>query len=114
MAAGEVIHAGSWGSGGRTVRVRHSNGYVSYYMHLEHMSVSVGQSVEAGQQIGGAGDSGGDFAVHLHFEIRNQSGTAINPLEFWHRDDRRYPGTNPNPVFVLQNNVFVFNQNYNW
>jgi len=115
MAAGIVAERGWWGGGGgNTVRVRHDNNYSSVYMHLDSFNVNLNARVQAGQQIGGAGNSGGNFGVHLHFEIRNRAGTSINPLEIWHWTDPRYPARNPNPVFILQNNRFVQNPNFTW
>ena len=38
-------------------------------MHLYKYSVSVGQSVTAGQQIGQMGNSGRSFGTHLHIGV---------------------------------------------
>ena len=56
-------------------------------MHLASMSVSVGQTVKAGQQIGMMGGTGGDYAIHLHYEIRpdgvfHSVGNTINPQAY--------------------------------
>ena len=114
MMAGTVISSGWWSGGGETVQVRHSNNYSTVYMHLNRRDVSLNNSVTAGQQIGGAGSTGDSSGVHLHFEIRNRSGTGINPLEIWHWDDSRATNNNPNPVFILRNGVFIFNTNFTW
>ena len=114
MMAGTVISSGWWNGGGDTVQVKHSNDYSSVYMHLNRRDVSLDNSVVAGQQIGGAGNTGKSDGVHLHFEIRNRSDTAINPLEIWHWDDPRASSNNPNPVFVFRNGAFTFNTNFTW
>ena len=43
--------------------------YYSYYQHLSKISVSNGQKVSVGQVIGKAGNTGGNYGVHLHFGI---------------------------------------------
>ena len=115
MGAGTVIFSG-WdaGGGGEVITIRHPNNYTSLYMHLNRRDALVNRQVTAGQQIGGAGTTGSSTGVHLHFEIRNRSGTPINPIEIWHWDDSRSSGTNPNPVFRFQNNAFRFNTSFTW
>ena len=64
-----------------------ADGYWSNYMHLASMSVSVGQTVKAGDQIGMMGNTGGDYAVHLHYELSpngvfHSGGNTINPQAY--------------------------------
>ena len=58
---------------GRCVRVNHGNinGQTIYslYAHMSVISVSNGQSVTGGQQLGVIGNTGYSFGTHLHFEI---------------------------------------------
>lgn len=55
---------------GNAIYIEHdSDDLWSNYMHLESMSVNVGDTVTAGQEIGIMGATGGDYAIHLHFEI---------------------------------------------
>ena len=73
---------------GNCIYIEHtSDGYWSNYMHLASMSVSVGQTVKAGQQIGMMGNSGGDYAVHLHYELSpngvfHSGGNTVNPQAY--------------------------------
>ena len=56
--------------GGHMIFIDHEDGTQSWYMHLSHYNVSVGDSVQAGALIGLSGDSGEVTAPHLHFEYR--------------------------------------------
>ncbi len=49
---GHVIFAGMSGGSGNLVRIAHSNGYETMYMHLSRILVHVGEHVDAGQRIG--------------------------------------------------------------
>jgi murein DD-endopeptidase MepM/ murein hydrolase activator NlpD len=52
------------------IKIRHSNGYFSIYLHLSSSIVEPGQAVSSQQQIGTSGDTGVCNNPHLHFEIR--------------------------------------------
>lgn len=79
-AAGSVIVAKGpgWNGGyGSYVVIQHNNGTQTLYAHLSSVSVSVGQSVGAGAQVGGVGSTGRSTGIHLHFEVRG----ASNPFK---------------------------------
>ena len=80
-ASGTVIGASRSGGYGKLIKVQHGNGVVSYYAHLSEFTVSVGQKVSQGQQIGRIGSTGNSTGPHLHFEIRI-NGTHVNPLNY--------------------------------
>ena len=80
-APGKVIYAGWRGGYGRLVEVQHDNGLVTRYAHLRRIDTKVGDSVDAGETIGGLGSSGRSTGPHLHFEVRI-NGRAINPRPF--------------------------------
>ncbi|AIQ33151.1 peptidoglycan DD-metalloendopeptidase family protein [Paenibacillus sp. LMG 31459] len=79
--AGTVSFAGVQSGYGNVVIVNHNNGYVTYYGHLSRISVSVGQKLGQGSQIGIMGNTGRSTGTHLHFEIR-KNGTAVNPMKY--------------------------------
>ena len=64
---------------GNHIWINHGDGYKSVYMHLDTMTVSVGQYVVAGQQIGTVGSTGGSTAPHLHFGVA-YNGNYLDPL----------------------------------
>jgi len=70
------------GSYGNHVVIQSTTGLTIMYGHLRNnVIVSVGQSVSKGQPIGYMGSSGSSTGTHLHFEIRDASGTRINPCK---------------------------------
>lgn len=84
-ADGAVVYVGSdLHSYGRMVLVRHSDGYVTAYAHLDQASVARGDSVRKGQVIGKVGSTGTVAEPQLHFEIRKGSQTF---------DPQRYLGS---------------------
>jgi murein DD-endopeptidase MepM/ murein hydrolase activator NlpD len=82
VAAGRVVIAGWNGGYGNFVAIDHGNGVVTQYAHLSSISVSVGQTVGAGQQIGNAGSTGFSFGNHLHFEVV-VNGSFRNPMAYF-------------------------------
>jgi murein DD-endopeptidase MepM/ murein hydrolase activator NlpD len=83
MAAGsgQVTFAGRLTEGGAVVvKIRHDDGYVTWYAHLDpSLQVAVGQRVTAGQTIGRIGMTGVTTGPHLHFGLYNSAGTAVDP-----------------------------------
>jgi len=88
---------------GNVLYLRHTNGYLSLYAHLDRFSADIQAFVrknqyereqfevelkpppdmfvvKQGKQIGYLGNTGSSGGPHLHFEIRSPSGKAINPL----------------------------------
>lgn len=85
VTSGEVVSAGYGGSAyGNEVVIRHDDGYYSQYAHLSSVSVSAGQLVTAGQEIGLVGSTGNATGPHLHFEIRTgpEYGSDVDPLAY--------------------------------
>ncbi len=79
---GKVIFAGYWDRYGNTVAIQHHNGLITLYAHLNQISVRKGDEVKMGQKIGEMGNSGGDYGVHLHFEVRQDNQYFLNPERF--------------------------------
>lgn len=64
---------------GHHVVVTHADGSTSLYAHLQSLSVTAGQTVAAGDLLGLSGQSGWATGPHLHFEIRDAAGAAMDP-----------------------------------
>lgn len=80
-ADGVVTSAGWQGGYGNAIEITHANGLVTRYAHLSGITVSLGQKVDRGLQIGRMGSTGRSTGTHLHFEVR-LNGAAINPMKF--------------------------------
>jgi hypothetical protein len=62
------------------IRIRHSDGSNTYYLHLSRLDVRNGEKVEQGERIGLSGSTGRSTGPHLHFSIASPSGKLVNPL----------------------------------
>ncbi|MER7816716.1 LysM peptidoglycan-binding domain-containing M23 family metallopeptidase [Streptomyces sp. NPDC096153] len=87
VGPGTVVSAGWSGAYGNEVVIKHNDGTYSQYAHLSQLSVSSGESVTGGQQIGLSGSTGNSTGPHLHFEIRTSPGygSDIDPLAYLRR-----------------------------
>jgi murein DD-endopeptidase MepM/ murein hydrolase activator NlpD len=79
-AAGKIIHKGRKGGYGKTIMIRHKNGYKSLYAHLNSYNnrLKVGSWVKQGDFIGRVGTTGRSTGPHLHFSLY-KNGRAVNP-----------------------------------
>ncbi|CAL9565511.1 hypothetical protein SUDANB120_04734 [Streptomyces sp. enrichment culture] len=84
VGVGTVVEAGWGGAYGNNVVIRHADGTYTQYGHLNSLSVSVGQQVTPGQQIGLSGSTGNSSGPHLHFEARTGAkyGSDIDPIAY--------------------------------
>lgn len=80
VADGVVIDSGPAQGYGNWIRIRHEDGAVSVYGHMESLDVAVGQHVVAGQKIAGMGNMGFSTGCHLHFEIHPDGTTPVDPV----------------------------------
>ena len=77
--AGEVVASGPASGFGLWVRVRHDDGTVTTYGHVNRSLVRVGEKVAAGQRIAEVGNRGQSTGPHLHMEVDTSAGRKIDP-----------------------------------
>lgn len=99
VASGFVEFAGRTGGSGNMVRIRHTNGYETYYLHLSSFAEGVrrGARVGQGQMIGRVGATGLATGPHLDFRMRKH-GAFVNPL----LEHRKLPPGDPVPAEHLE------------
>jgi len=98
VASGTVMSASWAGSGGNQIRIRHADGYESYYLHLSSFAsgIRAGTQVDQGQFIGRVGTTGTATGPHLDFRLR-KNGRFINPLV----EHGRMPPGEPIPAALV-------------
>ncbi|MEN8164450.1 MAG: peptidoglycan DD-metalloendopeptidase family protein [Acidobacteriota bacterium] len=80
-ATGTVTFVGRNGGAGNMVRVRHSNGYETNYLHLSRFAKGIrkGARVSQGQVVGYVGSTGWSTGPHLDYRVK-KNGRWVNPL----------------------------------
>ncbi len=82
-AAGKVVLVGRVADGfelhGNTIGVDHGQGVASIFIHLSRIDVKEGDTVQAGQTLGGIGSTGAATGPHLHWGLY-VNGLAIDPV----------------------------------
>jgi murein DD-endopeptidase MepM/ murein hydrolase activator NlpD len=79
--AGSVVSAGDGGPCGNMVQVKHANGLVTAYCHLQRFAPGIhsGQRLEVRQLLGYVGQTGRATGPHLHFAVKRGE-TFVDPL----------------------------------
>jgi murein DD-endopeptidase MepM/ murein hydrolase activator NlpD len=80
VSDGVVIDAGPTAGYGMWVKLRHADGTVTLYGHVNTTLVSVGQRVMAGDQIATMGNRGNSTGPHLHFEVLLGGTQRVDPV----------------------------------
>ncbi|WP_428340793.1 M23 family metallopeptidase [Mycobacterium sp.] len=80
VSDGVVIAAGPTAGYGMWVKLRHADGTVTLYGHVNTTMVSVGQRVMAGDQIATVGNRGNSTGPHLHFEVLLGGSQRVDPV----------------------------------
>jgi murein DD-endopeptidase MepM/ murein hydrolase activator NlpD len=96
VAPGVVTMAGWTTGGGRTVKVRHPNGYETEYLHLSAIAVRAGARIGQGELVGRVGMTGLATGVHLHYGLK-RNGRYVNPVI----EHRNMPPGDPIPAAYL-------------
>ena len=79
--SGIVAYAGNELKGyGNLVLIRHDGGWVTAYAHNKELFVNRGDSVNRGDVIANAGQTGSVTSPQVHFEVR-KGATAVDPMK---------------------------------
>lgn len=79
---GTVITNSYASDAGNYIAIRHDNGDVSRYLHLDSKStLKVGTRVQRGEFIGIMGSTGNARGNHLHFDL-TKNGVRVNPIDY--------------------------------
>lgn len=83
-AADGVVEYAGWNSGGygNMVEIRHADGSMTRYAHMNAILVQTGQRVSQGEQIGEMGSTGYSTGPHLHFEVHLADQGTVNPMAY--------------------------------
>ena len=80
---GIVIDAGPTNSGyGAWVKIRHGDGTVTRYGHINSWTVQIGQRVFAGDQIATIGNRGNSTGPHLHLSVLLDGVNPTDPVSW--------------------------------
>jgi murein DD-endopeptidase MepM/ murein hydrolase activator NlpD len=80
VADGVVIDVGPTAGYGAWVKLRHSDGTVTLYGHVNTWLVSKGDRVMAGDQIATIGNRGNSTGPHCHFEVLMNGTDRVDPV----------------------------------
>jgi murein DD-endopeptidase MepM/ murein hydrolase activator NlpD len=80
VSDGVVVDAGPTAGFGAWVKIRHADGSVSLYGHVNTWTVQIGQRVFAGDQIATIGNRGNSTGPHLHFSVLLNGTNYIDPV----------------------------------
>jgi murein DD-endopeptidase MepM/ murein hydrolase activator NlpD len=79
---GIIAYAGNGIKGfGNLILIKHPDGYITAYAHLDKILVRKGQTVTRAEKIATVGKTGGVTAPQLHFEVRAGK-KAVNPRHY--------------------------------
>ena len=80
VADGVVIDAGPTAGYGAWVKLRHADGTVTLYGHVNTWTVTIGERVMAGDQIATIGNRGNSTGPHCHFSVLANGTDFIDPV----------------------------------
>ena len=80
VSDGVVIDAGPAAGFGMWVKLRHADGTVTLYGHVNTINCRIGQRVIAGDEIATIGNRGNSTGPHLHFEVQLNGTSRIDPV----------------------------------
>lgn len=111
-ASGKIIHRGLKGGYGKTIIIKHTNGYKTLYAHQYKYAkgLNVGSLVKQGELIGYVGSTGRSTGPHLHFGLY-KNGRAVNPNKIIRVTKKKLKGETKNTFMTFvekQKKVLAF------
>lgn len=88
---GTVIQNRLSDTAGRVVKIKHTDGSTSTYMHLHVSLVNKGDFVRIGDVIGTVGHTGEVTGDHLHLELEDAAGVRFDPYDCYIQSQRLSP-----------------------
>jgi murein DD-endopeptidase MepM/ murein hydrolase activator NlpD len=102
-SGGGVVTLAGWSGGyGKTVKIRHPNGYQTLYGHLSRINVKAGQRIEQAEIIGAVGTTGLSTGPHLDYRMI-KNGTYVDP--------RKLKSPPAEPITARERDAFEAEQN---
>ncbi|MDY8135960.1 M23/M56 family metallopeptidase [Aquimarina sp. 2201CG5-10] len=80
-ADGVINKASYEGNWGNLIIINHSNGYQTWYAHLNGFNIKEKETVKKGDVIGYVGNTGLSTGPHLHYEV-HLNNKHLNPINF--------------------------------
>jgi hypothetical protein len=80
VADGIIVRSSYDDASGNHIAIKHSDNSQSWYLHLSQRGVGMGQRVRSRQVIGKVGNTGRSNGPHLHFGVKQPSGSWMDPL----------------------------------
>jgi murein DD-endopeptidase MepM/ murein hydrolase activator NlpD len=81
-ADGTVFLSKEVGAWGNLIKIRHQDGYETWYAHLKGFNTNYGKSVKKGDVIGYVGMTGNSSGPHLHYELKHYK-KSLDPLPYF-------------------------------
>jgi len=106
-ASGRIVDARHKGANGNYVKIRHPNGFHTYYLHLSKLLVRAGQVVSQGDRIGLVGSTGVATGPHLDYRIQNDRGSWLNPRKMVALPSETGVKESAMPSFLAVRDAFV-------
>ena len=78
-----TVRTGYQSGSGNYVIIDHGDGWYTEYQHLSSFAVSDGNYVNQGSTVGYCGNTGGNYAVHLHYEVVYCSAGSGHLSGYW-------------------------------
>lgn len=105
---GKIEFIGRRGGYGKTIIIRHPNGYKTLYAHQHRFKTGLkrGHRVKKGSHIGYVGSTGLSSGPHLHLGVY-KNGKAVNPLKVIKKADTKALKGNSKKTFIANSKNII-------